>query len=551
MKKVVVVLVSFCCLFQAKAQTMKWHYNLNDVSFGQTAAKDVDGDGKLELIFSTYWNDSNVYCLNAEDGSLKWKHLQKGFGGGCNDAGPVIFDPFNNGNLKVVIPGSCMDTTFCVDADSGYVQWKTITGGGDSPPSSADIDGDGFAEIIHGTFYGNVKCLNGQTGAIKWNQLIDTNAAIESEPTLIRSGGELDFAVATWDFTYDSNRIACYRASDHSLRWQYFVHNLVYHGPATGDLFRDGQKELVVGDYDGYLYCLRVSDGSLVWKDSVSKMLPYHYIGSPVTLADLDNDGYVDIIYMDGYMVRAVNRNDSTLWTYSPPSDFTNFRGAVVADVNNDAIKDVTFCTNYGTVVSLDGLTGKPIRTFDLYNYAQTVLGDTSSIFEVDNAPIIADFDGDGVLDLFIIGGKGRSDSTSPTDYGYAFCLSWGVGNGPDWTMFRHDERRTACLCDTNGIALQLPNEPTTFKDFKISPNPANNAFSVSFWVDAPQSITISVTDIAGRVVYSTPPCFYTQGSQSVYFTTTGLKGLSKGMYLVHLDGQPMQLVKKVVLLGE
>ena len=116
-----------------------------------------------------------------------------------------------------------MDTTFCVDADSGYVQWKTVTGGGDSPPSSADVDGDGLPEVMHGTFYGNVKCLNGQTGAIKWNRLIDTNAAIESEPTIVRNGAELDFAVATWDFTYDSNRIACYRASDQSLKWSHYT----------------------------------------------------------------------------------------------------------------------------------------------------------------------------------------------------------------------------------------------------------------------------------------------------------------------------------------
>ena len=484
----------------ANAQSMKWHYNLKDVSFGQTAAMDVDGDGKLELIFSTYWNDSNVYCLNAENGSLKWKHRQPGPGGGCNDAGPLIFDPFKNGNYKVVIPGSCMDTTFCVDADSGYVQWKTVTGGGDSPPSTADVDGDGIPEVLHGTFFGNVQCMNGQTGAIKWTLPVDINAAIESEPAIIRNGSELDFAVATWDYAYDSNRIVCYKASDHSVKWKYYVHNLLYHGPATGDLFRNGQKELVIGDYDGYLYCLRSSDGALIWKDSVSK-LAGGYIGAPVTLADLNNDGYLDIIYMDGTSVRAVNRNDSTLWVYTP-SGFTNFRGAVVADVNNDNIKDVTFCTNYGTVISLDGMTGLVIRTFDLHNYAVTVLGDTSSIFEVDNAPIIADFDGDGILDLFIIGGKGRSDSTSYNDYGYAFCLSWGMGHGPAWTMFRHDEHRTGCLCDTNGLPLAIP---YTYIENNIAisifPDPTRGSFTLNISSPVKENATITITNMLGEKV--------------------------------------------------
>ena len=547
MKKIPLLFLSLLSMI-LHAQSVKWHYNLKDVSFGQTVAKDVDGDGKLELIFSTYWNDSNVYCLNAENGSLKWKHPQPGPGGGCNDAGPLVFDPFKNGNYKVVIPGSCMDTTFCVDADSGYVQWKTITGGGDSPPSMADMDGDGFPEVLHGTFFGDVQCLNGQTGAKKWTLLVDTNSAIESEPTIIKNTSELDFAVATWDFNHDSNRIACYKASDHSLKWKHYVHNLLYHGPATGDLFRNGQKELVIGDYDGYLYCIRSSDGFLVWKDSVSKVTG-GYIGAPVTLADINNDGYLDIIYMDGSMVRAVDRNDSTLWTYTPPSDFTNFRGAVVADVNNDAIKDVTFCTDYGKVISLDGATGAVIRSFDIRNYAVTVLGDTSSIFEVDNAPIIADFDGDGILDLFIIGGKGRSDSTSPNDYGYAFCLSWGVGDGPAWTMFRHDEQRTGCLCDSSGLPLTTRNTYLQNNiSFNVSPNPSSGTFNISFTLPQPEAITVSILDMAGKEVMPATTKYYRGGLNNIQISSSETTYLSDGIYLVQMKGADINTLQKLVI---
>lgn len=531
------LMFSLLCGNMLCAQSVTWHYNLHDVSFGQTAAKDVDGDGKLELIFSTYWNDSNVYCLNAETGTLKWKHALPGPLGGCNDAAPLIFDPFNNGNYKVVVPGSCTDTTFCLDADSGYVQWKTMTGGGDSPPTTADVNGDGILDVLHGTFSGNVQCLNGRTGAIQWTLPVDAGSAIESEPVLIRNSTELDFAVATWDFTHDSNRVACYKASDHSLKWKYYTHNLLYHGAATGDLFRNGQRELVIGDYDGYLYCFRSGDGALLWKDSTSK-LSGGYIGAPVTLADINNDGYLDIVYMDGTMVRAVDRNDSTLWTYTPTGDFTNFRGAVVADVNNDLIKDVTFCTDYGIITSLDGMTGAVIRTFDIRNYATTVLGDTSSIFEVDNAPVIADFDGDGVLDLFIIAGKGRSDSTSPTDYGYAFCLSWGAGKGPAWTMFRHDDYRTACLCDSAGLPLAAATE-TAVKTFSlnIAPNPSNGVFNVSFNLDHPQNISISITDVLGRVLIPPTEESCHGGLNTIHFDAAQAALLHDGIYLLKAEG--------------
>lgn len=534
MKKTLFAIALTLMCFTGYPQSVKWHYSLRDVSFGQTTARDVDGDGKLELIFSTYWNDSNVYCLNAEDGSLKWKHRQPGPGGGCNDAGPLLFDPYNSGNYKVVVPGSCMDTTFCYDADSGYVQWKVVTGGGDSPPSLVDYNNDGMADVLHGTFSGNVQCLNGRTGSINWTLPVDGNGAIESEATIINTPSQQMFAVATWDFTLDSNRIACYRASDHALLWKYYTHNLLYHGPATGDLFRDGEKELVIGDYDGYLYCLNATTGALIWKDSVSK-LNSGYIGAPVTLADLNNDGYLDIIYMDGSMVRVVNRNDTEMWRYYPPSDFTDFRGAAIADVNNDNIKDVTFASYYGIVTSLDGATGSVIRSFNTLQYTVDSLGNTSSIYEMDNAPIIADFDHDGILDLFIIGGKGRSDTSTYNDYGYALCLSWGVGKGPDWTMFRHDERRTACLCDTNGLPLSVRDdvEKGNLYNCNVFPNPSMGKVTVSFYSELADKAHYQLSDVTGRKITEVKEVAIIHGLNSI--TIDDLQNAPPGIYYLDI----------------
>ncbi len=497
--KVSLTFLACLIIFAASAQTpsVKWYYDLHDVSFGQTSAMDVDNDGKLELVFSTYWNDSNVYMLNAEDGSLKWKHQQPGPLGGCNDAGPLIFDPFHNGNYKIVIPGSCMDTTFCLDADSGYVQWKTVSGGGDSPPTAADIDNDGELEVLHGTFDGHVICLNGKTGAVKWSKLIDTNSAIESEPLIFdaNNDGLPDFAVGTWNLTYmnsvtnhyDSNFVACYNGQTHDLIWKKPVADLVYHGPACGDIDRDGKPELTIGDYNGYVYSLNGEDGSQNWRATGN-----YYVGAPTTLADLDRDGYLDIIYCDAYNVTALKHDSSLLWTYAIPRNGTAFRGVTVADVNNDSILDVSFGTSMGDVISLDGLTGNAIRSIRL----DSVYNDT---FEIDNAPIIADFDHDGVLDLFIIGGKTRYPNTV-IDYGRAYCLSWGIGNGPDWTMFRRDIHRTACVCDSAGLPLGVVS-PKMGKSnaLKAYPNPFTNELNIASSMHG----SFHIFDIVGREVYS------------------------------------------------
>ncbi len=517
MKYLIVILIIFMGA-KTDAQSVKWYYDLKDVSFGQTSAFDVDHDGYLEFVFSTYWNDSNIYMLNAENGTLKWKHAQPGQSGGCNDAGPLIFDPFKNGNYKIIVPGSCMDTTFCYDADSGYVQWKVHTGGGDSPPVAVDIDNDGEIEVLHGTFDGHVVCLNGKTGAIKWKILIDTNAAIESEPLILdaNNDGLPDFIVGTWDMStynsttqhYDSNFVACYNGQTHARIWKVPTADIVYHGPACGDLDRDGKPEVTLGDYYGYVYNINAEDGSINWKATGD-----YYVGAPTTLADLDGDHYLDIIYCDAYSVTALRHDSSLLWKYTIPGYATAFRGVAVADINNDSIPDVTFGTSSGQVISLNGLTGAPLRYFRL----DSVYNDT---FEIDNAPIIADFDHDGVLDLFIVGGKTRYPNTV-IDYGRAYCLSWGIGRGPDWTMFRHDTHRTACLCDANGLPLQQPILNNSSAAPLINPNPFERMIQV-------------YTRLKGRMlIYTLMGTEVYEGDLIVGQNTIDLNYLMSGFYLV------------------
>ena len=45
-----------------------WSFELKAPSYGSGAAADIDGDGKLEVVFGTYFNDEFVYGLKAEDG---------------------------------------------------------------------------------------------------------------------------------------------------------------------------------------------------------------------------------------------------------------------------------------------------------------------------------------------------------------------------------------------------------------------------------------------------------------------------------------------------
>jgi outer membrane protein assembly factor BamB len=524
-----------CRVGMAQTPTVKWYLDLKDESFGQTYAKDVDHDGKLELFFSTYRNDGYIYCLNAEDGSVKWKQTFPGEVGACMDAGSMVFDSANNGVYKIIVPGSCNYSTKCLNALTGAQIWSTNIEGSDSPPSLGDIDGDGIPDLLIGNFVGYEYCLNPFTGAVKWRVAVDTVDAficVNTEPVMVQNSDGLDFVVGTAWATNDGalDQIACYKGSDHSLKWRNYVPNTVYEGAATGDLYHNGKKEIIVGDWDANLYNINADNGTINWQVKYGSS----YM-SAVTLADVDNDGYLNIIYNDISTLYVLRPDSTMLWSYSGHPG--PLRGSVVADINNDKYPDVTFATQDGFVISLSGKDGSVIRSVDM----NALYGTT---FNMDNAPVIADFDGDGILDLFVVGGYSKYPDTSG-NYGRAYCFSWGVGKGPAWTIFRHDDHRTGCLCDSVGLPLPLvaPSPNSSGQGISVFPNPASNSVNIIGSNISAEQVTISITDIAGRVLMQKE----VNAANANLNTSLDITTLSAGLYFVILKTDTEQYVSKIV----
>jgi outer membrane protein assembly factor BamB len=343
------LLLPLCCAV-AQNPAILWSYDTRDASFGQTAAGDIDGDGKLELVFGCYRNDSSVYALNAEDGSLLWKNQTPGPGtDGCNDTAPIIVDADGNGTLDVIVPSSCNPTTYCFDGSTGAIIWAAPSRGSDSPPTVADIDGDGKLEILHGEFGGWVRCLNAEDGSLAWELAVDTRSWIQTAPTLLDADGDgaMDFIVATWNSTAgDTNTIRAYRCSDRALLWSVPLADVTYHGTTVADFDKDGRPELAIGDYSGVLTVLNAEDGSIAW--TLQSQGAGHYIGAPVSAGDINGDGYCELVAVSWYKVFALTRDGSILWTHDLDGYATAFRGAALADVDGDALPDAVFGTSDG-----------------------------------------------------------------------------------------------------------------------------------------------------------------------------------------------------------
>lgn len=535
MKKLILFILLILAYTSLYSQEINWSFELKDSSFGQTAAGDIDGDGKLELVFGCYRNDGNIYALNSEDGSLLWKY----FGGtqtteGCNDTAPIIFDVDGDGQLEVIVPGSCNPKTFCLNGKDGSIKWIADSRGSDSPPTIEDIDNDGKNEILFGEFGGYVMCLNLLNGNKKWELAVDLNSWIQTAPTIVDLDGDgnLDFVVATWNSVEgDTNRVYAYRGFDRKLLWKYDISKYAYHGTAVADLDDDGKPEVILGDYSGKVFAINGENGTLQW-DFMDEVPVY--IGSPISVGDIDGDGKCELVFCDAYKIVAINRNGEFFWRYTIPNGQA-FRGVALSDITGDGMLDVLFASSGGHAYGLKGIDGSLI--FD-YNFQEK----TGKVLDFNNAPIIADFNKDDSLDMFIIGGKTDYPDFSK-NYGYAFSLTVGKGKGPDWLMFQKNIRRTSSFCD-NFVSIK---EKENYQENSVFfPNP----FSENIYFDLKNyeyGTEIEIYDLFGNLVknlsYPESKAFIWDGTDS------NGKSIPAGIYSVIIKNTNKRILQKIIKL--
>ena len=472
-----------------------WWYDLDAPCFGSAATDDIDNDGNLELVFGTYFNDEHVYALNANNGSLLWNYDT----GGCNDASPVIYDVDLDGELEVIIPASSPYKVYCFDGSTGQVEWSTSTGYPnciDSPPAVADVDNDNKPEVILGAWYGNVFCLNGEDGSICWHINLGSNSYFQAEPNILDldNDGQLDIVIAQYA---GDCRIYALKGNNGSVLWYSDLpQDYMYHGGSFADIDEDGLPEIVIGCYDNYVYVLNGEDGSLLW----NYYAPY-YIASPTSIADLNNDNHLEIVFTSYNYLGVLSYTGGLLWSYTAGGGM--FRGASIADIDGNGILDVVFGADDGILRVLRGNNGQIIWTLDLEAHYQ-------NIFQIDNAPVIEDFNNDGKLDIFIIGGYGTSDPPD-NNHGRGYAIAAGDGTGDGWPMFRHDIYHSGSFnFQQNQAPIAIEDNTFTYINESVWINITANDYdtdgeidptTVSI-VDYPTNGSVQVDSINGNISY-------------------------------------------------
>lgn len=407
-----------------------WSVPLKSNSFGGAAACDVNGDGRLDIAFSTYFGDSTVRVLNGADGSSLWTwHGQDE----CLDASCRFADVDGDGVLELIVPVSNSGKVLALNAGTGNPLWTCDLGRGectDTPPWIGDADGDGRADVVVGTFKGNLHVIRGSDGAIS-RTLHVAPGAVQSCPVVMDVDGDgfMDFIAA--NFRGD-HRVHCVSGKDGHELWHMQAGDHMYHGCSVGDLDGDGAMDLAIASYDGKVYAFHARDGALMWTATPGD----RYFMSPTAIADVDGDDKPEVISASQKITVLRGSTGEIIW--SEDADESRgvdsvTRGVSVADLDGDGSLDLAFLNSRGLFRAVRARDGSELCRFDAAKWLEKDVQSNS------HGPTIADLDDDGQLDVFFVVGKAEEKDR----WGQAMCLSGFNGHGEGWYLLRHDERNT------------------------------------------------------------------------------------------------------------
>jgi len=456
----------------------EWKYDMRSlygtIYFGSSPAiANLLGGPDLEIVtgsdeYGNYYPELGYYawgiwrCFDSQ-GTLLWA---KDTGTDESRSSPVIADINQDGYLEIVGGTTSGWNVEAMDRFGNFIwtfPWPPTPGGPfmwHSSPAVADVDPSvsGLEVFIGNNPYGGVWALDGDNSD-------GVNDGITATDWWIYGGTE----GIHWD-----------------VLWAYPTGSSVVSSPALGDIDKDGQIEVVIGSMDGKVYVLNGITGALEWSYSTGGG-----VASSAAIANLDGDSYLEVVIgsSDGkvYCLQWNGSTGSVEWIF--PTFGGVYSSPAIGDIDGDGHYDVVVGSDDGKVYALNadgsfkwsyptggavrssaalanrGTTGLGVYIGSYDDYLYLIDGSTGTLVDrfltygdIYTSPSVADVDGDGKLEIFFY-------DASWSLYRYTFWALEDTGSTAspylmEWPMFRHDPYRT-------GLYIVLP-PPTPPPELKI-----------------------------------------------------------------------------------
>jgi outer membrane protein assembly factor BamB len=288
--------------------------------------------GKATLLIGN--GDGTLDCLDAATGKTLWKRTV-----GKIEWSNAIWADLNGDGRDEVVAGS-EDTGITVLDSAGKRLWnynghpQGLALGLRGPLAAADLDGNGKQEILALTHFGPV-CLN-RDGSLRWERFTgdDFNGAV------VVADAEGDGKPKAYCCSSDDNALWCMDALTGQVRWHFSMlggaDTYASSAIAVGDLYGNGQQEIVAADNQGYVYCLG-PDGRQRWIFATEK-----HTHAQVTLGDVDGDGEVEVLVTCGdHYLYCLDNRGVLKWRFA--AGLRIMSPATITDVDGSGKTDILF----------------------------------------------------------------------------------------------------------------------------------------------------------------------------------------------------------------
>jgi outer membrane protein assembly factor BamB len=237
-------------LLKASDKTQIWQADYQMLC--DPAIADVDGDGKLEVVFSVF--GKVIVALNAEDGNVSWTSTPMGQDAQNNVA---IISDINGDGKPDVVAGARDKKVYVFSGADGTKLWDYAVVGRCFSAAVADFNGDGYGDVA---------------------------------TTATKADG-----VESYVYLLD--------VKNQTLLWQHNIVGKKYYStersPSIAEIDGDGTPDVLIAGLSQTLYALSGVDGSEIWTIATNDPSA----GVPA-VGDLDGNGSMEIIVAAGNSVQ-------------------------------------------------------------------------------------------------------------------------------------------------------------------------------------------------------------------------------------------------------